>query len=102
MEQKERKLPLHTRLGLRLLQVLIIILCLVLVQRCVGIYFDNRDVDEQVKAEYFERGYASGMKKSIGMPVEAEPHFENYAYKKAYRDGYRQGWDSGRKQEQRY
>jgi hypothetical protein len=98
MEQRESKLPYHRRFGLRLLQVLIIILCLILVKRCVNIYYENRVIDEQVKVEYFERGYANGMKKSTGLPLNPEPHFENYALKKAYRDGYRQGWDSGRKE----
>ena len=97
MEQKEKNLPFHTHFGLRLLQVLIIVLCLVLVTRCIGIYFDNRAVDEQVKVEYFERGYANGMKKSIGLQTDPEPQFKNYTQKKAYRDGYRQGWDSARK-----
>ena len=97
MEQRDNKLPFHRRFGLRLLQVLIIILCLVLVNRCVNIYYENRVVDEQVKVEFFERGYANGMKKSSGLAVGLEPQFYNYTLKKSYRDGYRQGWDSGRK-----
>ncbi|MDX1776418.1 MAG: hypothetical protein R3297_07540 [Desulfobulbales bacterium] len=99
MEQKENKIPGHTRFGLRLLQVLIIIFCLVLVQRCIHIYNENRDVDAETRVEYFEKGFASGRKKSLGLSEDPEPRFKNYAYKKAYRDGYRQGWDSGREEE---
>ena len=99
MEQEEKKLPFHRLFGLRLLQVLLIILCMVLVKRCVDIYHDNKITDQQIKIEYFEKGFASGMKKSQGLPVDPEPQFKNYALKKAYRDGYRQGWDSVREKE---
>ena len=99
MEQEEKKLPFHRLFGLRLLQVLLIILCMVLVKRCVDIYHDNKINDQQIKVEYFEKGYASGMKKSKGLPVDPEPRFKNYALKKSYRDGYRQGWDAGREKE---
>jgi len=96
MEQKEEKIPFHRRFGLRLLQVLLIVFALVLVKRCVDIYQDNKLTDEQIKIEYFEKGYASGIKKAQGLPEQPEPQFKNYALKKAYRDGYRQGWDKGK------
>ena len=72
MKEKDEKIPFHTRFGLRLLQVLLVIFSLLLVKRCVDIYQDNRLTDAQLKIEYFDKGYAM---------------------KKAYRDGYRQGWD---------
>ena len=96
MEQKEAKIPFHTRFGLRLLQVLLIVFALLLVKRCVDIYHDNKMTDEQTKMEFFEKGYAGGMKKARGLPEDPEPQFKNYALEKAYRDGYRQGWDKGR------
>jgi len=99
MKQKNKKIPYHTRLGLRLLQVLIIVLAMVLVKRCVIIYHENKTVDQQIKVEYFDKGFASGMKKSMGLQEDPEPQFRNYAVKKAYRDGYRQGWDQGREKE---
>ena len=94
--KKRGRLPFHRHFGLRLLQVLLIVFALVLVKRCVDIYHDNKLTDEQIKIEYFEKGYASGIKKAQGLPEEPEPEFKNYALKKAYRDGYRQGWDKGR------
>ena len=97
MENKEKRIPLHRRFGLRLLQVLIIVLCMVLATRCVVIYHENKTTSEQIKIEYFEKGFDSGIKKSMGLSQDPEPRFKNYALKKAYRDGYRQGWDTGRK-----
>jgi len=99
MEPKEKTPAFHTRFGLRLLQVLLIVFALLLVQRCVAIYHDNKLTDEQAKIEYFEKGYASGMKKAQGLGQEPEPRFNNYALKKSYRDGYRQGWDKGREKQ---
>ena len=99
MAQKEEKIPFHRHFGLRLLQVLLIVFSLVLIKRCVDIYQDNRLTGEQIKMEYFEKGYESGIKKARGLPEDPEPQFKNYALKKSYRDGYRQGWDKGREEE---
>ena len=99
MEQKDKKIPFHTYFGLRFLQVLLIVLCLVLVKRCVDLYHENKITDQQIQMEYFEKGFASGMKKSKGLPIDPEPQFKNYTLNKAYRDGYRQGWDTVRKKE---
>ena len=96
MEQKEEKIPFHRHFGLRLLQVMLIVLSIVLVKRCVNIYHENKITDQQIKIEYFEKGFASGRKKSMGLPQDPEPQFKNYALKKAYWDGYRQGWDTAR------
>jgi hypothetical protein len=97
MDTSENKIPIHTRLGLRLLQILLIIFALLLVKRCVYLYLDNRMIDQRIQTEYFEKGFVSGLNSSRGMEQESEPQFKNYALEKAYRDGYRQGWDKGRK-----
>jgi hypothetical protein len=96
MEPKEEHIPFHTRFGLRFLQVLLIVFALVLVQRCVALYHDNKVTSEELKTEYFEKGYDSGLNKARGLSHEEEPQFRNYALKQAYRDGFRQGWDKGR------
>lgn len=97
MNKNEDKTPLHTRFGLRLLQVLLIIFALLLLKRCVDIYHDNKLIQEQTRIEYYEKGFISGFKKAQGLPENAEAKFRKYALKKAYRNGYRQGWDKGRK-----
>ena len=71
MDKKEEKIPFHTRFGLRFLQVLLIVFSLVLVQRCVALYQDNKLTNEQVKTEYFQKGYDSGMKKAQGLQDSA-------------------------------
>lgn len=77
MEQKEEKIPFHRRFGLRLLQVLIILLAMVLIKRCVAIYHENTITDELIKIDFFKKGFASGMKKSMGPPENPEPQFKN-------------------------
>ena len=96
MAENKAKFPFHTRFGLRLLQVLLVVFALLLVKRCINIYHDNKLTNEQIRIEYFEKGFDSGFKKAQGLPENSEPHFKSYALKKAYRDGYRQGWDKGR------
>ena len=92
-------IPFHTRFGLRLLQLLLIVFALLLTKRCVEIYHNNKLTSEQLKIEYFAKGYASGSKKARGLTENEEPEFTNYSLKKAYRDGYRKGWDSEREKE---
>jgi hypothetical protein len=96
MKLKDNLPPFHTRFGLRLLQILLIVFALLLIKRCVAIYHDNKLTGEEIKLEYFEKGYASGMNKAMNLPDKPVPQFKNYGLKKAYRDGYRQGWDMGR------
>ena len=96
MAPEEERVPFHRRFGLRLLQIMLIIFSLLLIKRCVNLYHDNRQVDQQVIKEYYEKGFDSGMKQASGLSRDPEPQFSNYAMKKAYLDGYRQGWDKGR------
>ena len=96
MEKQDKKIPFHTRFGLRFLQVLLVLFAILLIKRCVYIYQDNKLTGQQIKTEYFEKGYANGLKKAEGFPEGPKPQFKNYALKKAYRDGYRRGWDKGR------
>jgi hypothetical protein len=96
VDPEKDKIPFHTRFGLRLLQLLLIVFALLLIKHCVDIYHDNKLTSEQLKIEFFDKGFASGLKKARGLAEDKEPEFTNYTLKKAYRDGYRQGWDSGR------
>ena len=100
MQQKQEKIPLHTRFGLRLLQVLLILFALLLVKRCVVLYSDNKQTSTQTTLEYFDKGFQNGKNRALGLKGDPEPPFTNYALKKAYREGYRQGWDEGRHPEQ--
>ena len=97
MDKNKENIPWHTRFGLRFLQLLLIVFSLLLVKRCVVLYQENKIQNEQLRIEYFDKGFASGMKKARGKQEDPEPLFNNYALKKAYRDGYRQGWDKGKK-----
>ena len=93
------KIPFHRRFGLRFLQVLLIVCAFLLIRRCIVIYQDNRLTSDDLKIEYFDKGFANGLKKAQGLSADQEPGFSNYALKKAYRDGYRQGWDKGREKQ---
>lgn len=99
MDAEKEKIPFHTRFGLRLLQGLLIIFALLLVKRCVVLYYESKLTSDQLIIEYFDKGFANGLKKSQGHPAVQEPEFSSYSFKKAYRDGYRQGWDKGREKE---
>ena len=94
MKEKEVKIAFHTRFGLRFLQILIIVLAVILIQRCIAIYQETKSADQQTVSEYYQKGFAAGREKAKGLNINGEPIFEQYSYKKAYGDGYRDGWDS--------
>jgi len=78
-------------------QTLIIVLDVILIQRCIAIYQETKSGDQQKVSGYYEKGFAAGWEKAKGLNIKAEPIFEQYSYKKAYGDGYRDGWDSEKK-----
>jgi hypothetical protein len=90
------KIPLHTRFALRLIQILIILLAIVLIQRCLAIYQETKPVDQNIVQEYYQKGFEAGKNKAQGQEVNILSDFEKYSFKKSYRDGYRDGWDQER------
>ena len=50
--------------------------------------------EQEQQKQYYEIGYAHGVKKAQGMEKPTEPETENLLLRKLYRKGYRDGWDS--------
>ena len=60
MKENEVKIAFHAIFGLRFLQILIIVLAVILIQRCIGIYQETKSADQQTVSEYYEKGFAAG------------------------------------------
>jgi len=81
--------------GLRLLQILIILVAFFLVRNCI-LMLGGDIPSEQRLNQYYEMGYEAGKSTALGRRPIAEPNFSDPLLKKRYRDGYRSGWDNGR------
>jgi len=81
--------------GLRLLQILIILVAFFLVRNCILTLGRDIPSGRQLK-QYYELGYEAGKSTALGRGPVAEPTFSEPLLKKKYRDGYRNGWDDGR------
>ena len=81
--------------GLRLLQILIILVAFFLVRNCILML--GSDIPSELRLnQYYEMGYEAGKSTALGRRPVAEPTFSDSLLKKKYRDGYRSGWDNGR------
>lgn len=98
----EEKISPHQRFGLRLLQVLIIIMAILLVRDCILISTEKQ-LTQQQESYYFQLGYkhgkliATGTKQSLDLKQE----FSHPAIRKKYHEGFRAGWDATRKDDSR-
>jgi hypothetical protein len=93
MTQSE-KISTQRKYGLRLLQILIILVAFFLVRNCI--FTLSSDIpSEQLLNQYYEMGYEAGKTKALGSYPVAEPSFSGPLLKKKYRDGFRNGWDDG-------
>ena len=79
MKEKKVKITFHSRFGLRFLQILIIVLAIILIQRCIAIYQETKPAEHQTVLEYYGKGFAAGREKANGANITAEPIFEKGA-----------------------
>jgi hypothetical protein len=95
MRKKEKsKIPPHTKWGIRITTVIIILLTAMIIRNCLGSFRYGVGTEEERQKEYYEMGYQHGRQKAQGAGNEAEPETDNLLLKKLYRKGFRDGWDS--------
>lgn len=93
MEEKP-EIPLHTKWGIRITAVIIIVITAMIIKNCIGSFMYGVSTEEKQQSEYYELGYSHGANKAQGIESAPEPETENLLLQKLYRKGYRDGWDS--------
>ena len=87
-------IPKHTKIGIRVTAIIIIILTVMILKNCSGSFFYGIRTDNEVQQQYYEKGLADGSQKAQGLDVSDKPQTDNPLLRKTYHKGFREGWDS--------
>ena len=91
---KKPEIPPHTKWGIRVTTVIIILISVMIIKNCVESVFYGVSTEKETQVQYYELGYSHGIQKARGLDIPPEPEIDNLLLKKEYRKGYRNGWDS--------
>lgn len=91
---KKPEIPLHTKWGIRITAVIILLITVTIVRNCIGSFRYGISTEEVLLKEYYELGYSHGVQKAQGLEQSPEPQTDNLLLHKRYQKGYRDGWDS--------
>lgn len=92
--KEKPEIPLHTKWGIRVTAVIILLITLMIIKNCMGSFMYGVSTEQEQQKEYYELGYSHGILKAQGLEQSPEPETENLLLRKLYRKGYRDGWDS--------
>ena len=92
--QEKPEIPLHTKWGIRVTTVIILLLTVMIFKNCIGSFMYGVSTEQKLQKQYYELGYVHGMQKAQGVEKPIEPESKNLLLRKLYRKGYRDGWDS--------
>lgn len=92
--QKKPEIPPHTKWGIRITTVIILLITVTIIRNCMGSFMYGVSTEQDIQKEYYELGYSHGVHKAQNLEKLPEPDTENLLLRKLYRKGYRDGWDS--------
>lgn len=93
---KENRIPLYTKIGIRVTIVLMVILAFMLLKNCIGSLHYGTTTSQDEIQHYYDKGYRDGNEQAAGPADHHDPVLDNPLLKKAYRQGFRNGWDATR------
>ena len=92
--KEKPEIPLHTKWGIRVTAVIILLITIMIIKNCMGSFMYGVSTEQELQQHYYELGYSQGARKAQGLEQAPEPETENLLLRKLYRKGYRDGWDS--------
>ncbi len=73
MTQEKPEIPLHTKWGIRVTAVIILLLTVMIIKNCMGSFMYGVSTEQELQKQYYELGYTHGMQKAQGMEKPTEP-----------------------------
>jgi hypothetical protein len=92
-ETQKPEIPPHTKWGIRISGIIILLITIMIIKNCVGSFMYGTGTDQETQKQYYDLGYSHGMRKAQGLEKQPEPETDNLLLRKMYRKGYRDGWD---------
>lgn len=92
--EEKPKIPPHTKWGIRITVIIILLITLTVFKNCIGSFRYGISTKQEQQKIYYELGYSHGREKAQGLEQISEPKTENLLLRKLYRKGFRDGWDS--------
>ena len=92
--KEKPEIPLHTKWGIRLTAIIILLISIMIIKNCMGSFRYGVSTEQELQKQYYELGYSHGRQKAQGLEQAPEPETENLLLRKLYRKGSRDGWDS--------
>jgi hypothetical protein len=92
--KKKPEIPPHTKWGIRITAVIILLITVTIIKNCIGSFMYGVSTEQEQQKAYYELGYSHGARKAKGLEQAPEPKTDNLLLRKLYRKGYRDGWDS--------
>ena len=93
-KQEKQEIPPHTKWGIRISTVFILLISVMIIKNCVGSIIYGVSTEQEQQNQYYELGYSHGMLKAQKLEQPVEPETKNLLLRKFYHKGYRDGWDS--------
>ena len=84
-ETKKPEIPPHTKWGIRVTTIIILLISVMIIKNCIGSFFYGVSTDQEQQKQYYETGYLQGIQKARGNKNPVEPKTDNPLLKKIYR-----------------
>lgn len=93
MNKIKERIPWHRHLGLRLLQILLVLVAFGLLRNCM-LLTRMKPLGENAREQYYQMGFEAGKSRATKKLKPSEPVINNPLLRRYYRQGLRDGWDS--------
>lgn len=97
MEERKTKIPLYTKIGIRVTGVLLLAIGIFLIRNCTSSVYYGFLTPEAMISDAYDKGVADGRLQASGKQLQQPFREDNPALKSAYQKGFRAGWDEVRK-----
>lgn len=96
-ETKRADIPPHTKWGIRISGIIILLISILVIKNCVGSIRYGISTDQAMQKQFYDLGYSHGMQRAQGHEKQPAPETGNLLLQKRYRQGFRDGWDSAQR-----